>query len=149
MIVHNEDEFDVSAYMASIVSSTHITKSNFKQLQEEQGWKTWDIEKWKQVCRQTVKELLYWDVAVNVDKKVVDFVISFKSQTHPTLRKTHLDLLRHWESQGIDTQLCPRPSRILTTQELLEQTRGQRSLSVRERKKFTDYMQSRKKGKTI
>ncbi len=149
MIVHNEDEFDMHAYMASVLLSTHITKSNCKQLQEEQQWKTWDTERWKEVCSQTVKEMLYWDVAVSVDKKVVDFIVSFKSQINPTLNQTHVDLLRYWQSQGIDTHLCPRPSRLITTKELLEHTRGQRSLSARELKKFTDYMQNRKKGKTI
>jgi len=149
MILHDEDEFDMSAHMASVLSSIHITKSNCKQLQEEQRWKTWDIEKWKQVCYQTVKEMLYWDVAVSIDKKVVDFVVSFKSQPHPTLANTLVELLRYWESQGINTQLCPRPTRILTTEELLQQTKGQRSLSAQELKKFTDYMQNRKKGKTI
>lgn len=148
MINHEHDEMEMQSYMASVLVSTQLTKDHCKKLQQEQGWLKWDREKWKEICCEKVKEILHWDVALTNDQKIVDFVLTFKMASPPTLYQTHCDLLRYWESKGINTQFCPRPQKVLSTQELAKMVQGQRSLSQNERERITQFMQ-RQKRKSI
>ena len=146
MIINDEDQFDTHAYAASVLVYVGVAHNPSQKLslQREQNWKQWHAEKWKDVCCQTVKDLLLWDVAVTTDQRVVDFVRCFQAQTSPTLSATQRALIQHWDSQGIETRLCPRPPVILTTEQLATSMEQPRSLPAQERKKFTNFFKKHK-----